>query len=99
MPRYKKKNLLRQFDEGDVQKALVAVEAGLSIRKAAAMYAIPRTTLQDYISGRSKPSSSLGRPPALSRDLERQIVNTVQDAAEMGFGVNSKGIREKTGAI
>jgi hypothetical protein len=62
------------------------------------VYGVPRSTLGDYISGRSSTGLSLGRPPALPAHIERQLVETTQEAAARGFGVNRRGLIEKTGA-
>jgi hypothetical protein len=99
MPRHKCQKIFRNYSEEDINNALTDIQHGRrSVREAAKVYGVPRSTLGDYISGRSSTGLSLGRPPALPAHIERQLVETTQEAAARGFGVNRRGLIEKTGA-
>ena len=54
-----------------LDQAIKAVEEGMSTRLAAKHFKVPRSTIQDRMSGSS--SGKLGRPPVLS-ELEEKIV-------------------------
>ena len=70
-----------------LEKAIIAVEKGTSIRRAAEMHGIPRSTLHDHISGRvdryqhAKPGPS----PYLSEQEEEELANFLVRCAEMGY--------------
>lgn len=70
-----------------LEKAIVAVEKGTSIRRAAEMHGIPRSTLHDHISGRvdrfqhAKP----GPCPYLTEQEEEELANFLVRCAEMGY--------------
>ena len=97
MPRYKSQNLKRQYSQDDVDQALSDMRSGMSARAAAVKHKVPRATLGDYKTGKSAPNLPLGRHPILPRDVERRIVETAQEAASLGCGVNRKGLLDKTG--
>ena len=87
--RYKSKCIVRQYDADNLTRAVADVKTGtLSVRKAANMYSIPRSTIGNYVNGRSVPGTALGRKPALPQGIERELVNTAQDAAAAGFSVS-----------
>ena len=55
---------------------IAVIKDGKSLRVAAERYHIPKSTLYDYI--KKKPSRSrVGRPPVLSEEEERTVVDTL----------------------
>ena len=99
MGRYKKKNLLLKYDIVKLGEATSAVANGMSIRAASKFYGVRKSTLWDRTSGRILPGAAIGRPPALTHQLESQIVKQAQDAASMGFGINRTQLMVKTGRV
>ena len=98
--RYKKQNKVRQYDETNMHDAVEAVKSGtLSARQAAHVYNVPRSSIGNFITGRSVRGASLGRPPAISRDIEHNLVEATQTAASNGFGINRKKFLINTGAL
>ena len=52
--RYQKNKILRQWKDEDLQRAVEKVRGGeLSVRAAAKHYKIPKSTLHDYIKGKT----------------------------------------------
>ena len=64
----------RQWDTVSMEKAVAAVEKGESIRRAAEMFQVPRSTLHDRVSGRVKMDSKPGKTPYLSASEEEELV-------------------------
>ena len=67
-----------------MEKALIAVESGMSIRRAAELHGIPRSTLHDHVSGRVKDLSRPGPQPYLSSS-EDELVVFLLKCAKMGY--------------
>ena len=59
----------------------------------ARQYCIPRSVISKTLSGKRKRNSHAGRPPALSSNLESQIVQYALDMDAHGFGLSLKNIR------
>ena len=55
-----------------MESAIQAVEAGMTVRKAALKYQVPRSTLHDRVHNGA--SSTVGRPTTLSNEEEAIIV-------------------------
>ena len=70
-----------------MQKAMVAViEGGVSVRQAAKMYDVPKSTLGDRKSGRVLPGSRSGPPSYLSIEEEKELVVFLCRSAAIGYG-------------
>ena len=79
----------QQYERGNLPAAVAAVQTGgMSIRKAAAEFQVPRSTLADRISGRVDVDTSAGRQPVLPRKVEKDVVNLATLAAQKGIGVS-----------
>ena len=73
--------------KSDIVAAAVAeVHAGASLRRTAAKFDIPRSTLHDQITGKRKQVGK-GGPTVLTHDEEREIALTCMVLADMGFGL------------
>ena len=82
------------YMQESLETAVEEVSRGMSVRAAARMFSIPRTTLQDHVSGKSSKVGA-GAPTVLSYCEEQEIVLTCQVLSEMGFGVT----RELIGVV
>ncbi|XP_050392731.1 uncharacterized protein LOC126811204 [Patella vulgata] len=89
MPR-KSKNIYMRYDSKTLEDAVKSVRNGLSYRKASKKFNIPKTTIIDHLSGRICPNAVPGKPTALPRKIEEEIVKKVLDASEKGFGVTKR---------
>ena len=72
---YKHWRLYRTFE---------AVQDGVSIRRAAEAHGVPRTTLQDRLSGRVHFGTRSGPAKYLSDEEEEELVNFITGCAAMG---------------
>ena len=72
------------WDMDAMQLAVAKVEKGMSQRQAAECYKVPRTTLRDYLSGRSSLSSRSGKP-ILSEEEENELATFLVEIAKIGY--------------
>jgi len=94
---HKKRGKTQVYEEAALKKAVDAVQSGMSIRKAAATFGVPRSTVGDRVSGRFHDVSVIknGRPPCMPVDIETKIVRAVVKAARQGFGLTVKQVLAK----
>ena len=78
------------WSEEQMQEALEAVHRGLSIRRAAEEYDVPRATLGDRVSGRVQPGAVSGPPKYLSTNEEKELVKFVLGCASIGYARSRK---------
>ena len=69
-----------------MQSALQSVSDGFSARKAALVHGVPRTTLQDRVTGRVTHGSNPGPKPYLNIAEESELTSNLIDASNMGYG-------------
>jgi uncharacterized protein YpbB len=70
-PRKKRK----QWAAENMGKAVEEVKNGLSLRKAAEQYNIPRSTLQEHVTGKRLDGAILGKHPKLTADQEKSLAD------------------------
>ena len=81
----------KQWDNMSMNYAMKAVmEEGLSIRRAAERYSIPKSTLGDRISGRVLPGSISGPPKLLTEHEEAELEKFIFHCAAIGYGKPEK---------
>ena len=68
-----------------LMNAMAAVDNGTSIRKAAEMYGIPRSTLHDHVSGRIKYGARSGPSPYLTTEEEEELASFLLQSAKIGY--------------
>lgn len=68
------------------------VEGGLSIRRAAEEYAVPKSTLGDHVQGRVLAGTVGGRQRYLSANEEKMLVDFILKSAEIGYPRGRKEI-------
>ncbi|KAL0868247.1 hypothetical protein ABMA27_007778 [Loxostege sticticalis] len=89
--RYKRKTDNPSWTRESLCQAVDAVRSGLSGYEAAKTYGIPRKTIMDHVNGRrGQKSSTLGRPPVLSADSEKELANCLHVMERHGFGLSRK---------
>lgn len=69
-----------------METAVAAVRNGLSVRKAAAKFDLPKSTLSDRLTGKKDIDTKNGRKPVLDPAVEKKIVDNITLNAEKGFG-------------
>ena len=74
-------------------RAMDAVKRGSSMKRAAEQHGVPRTTLRDRISGRAEHEKKPGPEPYLNREEEEDLVNFIEEVAEVGYGRTRKQIK------
>ncbi|MES9881787.1 MAG: helix-turn-helix domain-containing protein [Sedimenticola sp.] len=87
------------YNPEDLEKAVTAVTEGMSIRKAATTFGVPRATVGDRASGRFETNVQHGRPPCIPKVLEAKMVESVKIAARRGIGLTRKQILVRTNVL
>ena len=100
MPRNpKKKN--KQMEDGQIKEALSKVREGKSIRQVATEYQMPKSTLHLYSKKSQAKAKKLvvarGRPPTLYANEEKQIIDNIKYAGDMGWPVHRDDIAKIIG--
>ena len=76
----------KSWTEDDLKQALEAVgNHSLSIRAAASLYNIPKSTLYDHHAGKST-ASNPGPSPVLTDEDEKALVDWIIEMARIGYG-------------
>ena len=73
--------------------ALEAVRQGTSTFRAAKLYGVPRSTLQDRVSGRVRHGTKPGPKPYLSCKEEGELSNFITEVAKAGYGKTRRDIK------
>ena len=58
-----------------MQKAAVAVEDGMSLRKATEIFQVPKSILYDRVTGKMKFGARSGPDPYLTNEEEEELLN------------------------
>ena len=82
----------KDWTESKLYKAYEAVQGGMSIRRAAESYSVPRTTLQDRISGRTQFGKKSGPPKYLDDTEEDELVLYLHGCASVGYAKSKQEI-------
>jgi len=78
--------MYKSWMQDSLDAALSAVEVeGISVRRAALQHGIPKSTLQDHVSGRVSRLARSGPKPYLSIAEEEELVNFLTKCAQIGY--------------
>lgn len=78
----------RRYSQDDLQQAMDMVRReGVSIAAAAKNFGIPKSTLQDKLSGKYAIDAKMGRPSVLTPQEEKHISDWVISIAKAGFPI------------
>ena len=81
----------KHWDESKLYKAFLSVkENGTSVRRAAEMYSVPKSTLQDGITGRVP----FGSERYLNEEEEEELVGFIEGCSDIGYSRTQKQIIE-----
>ena len=75
-----------------MEKALDAVTQGISIRRAALDYGVPKSTLGDRASGRIVPGRNSGPNRILNDEEETELVSFLRRCATVGYPKTRKDV-------
>ena len=83
----------KQWTEEQMGRALNAVAVdGLSVRRAALLYGVPKSTLGDRVSGRVLCGVTCGRDKYLSDEEEEELASFIENCASVGYAKTRKEI-------
>ena len=82
----------RYWQDVSMQKAARAVEEGLSLRKAAELYEVPKSTLYDRVTGRTKFGAKSGPEGYLTAVEEAELLNFLLRCSDIGYAHSRKQI-------
>lgn len=93
---YKRKKEKPSWTKEDLSKAVEDVKNHkLSGYEAAKTFNIPRTTIIDHVTGRrGQKSSTFGRPPILSAEIEKKLSDNLHVMEKWGFGLSRQEVIE-----
>lgn len=84
----KTKRKFHNYTEQDMQNVLEAIKNGSKIRAACSKFGVPRTSVQDRLSGRvSQKQRKMGPDPYLTQQNEDRIVKWILEIAKCGFSI------------
>ena len=76
----------KKWSDSDMASAVSAVVSGMSVRKAAAEFNVPKSSLSDRVTGRVKPGSTWGKKSKLSSNDEVALLKAATTRADKGVG-------------
>ena len=80
------RKVYKLWTEKDIRLACEAVsQRGISVRRAALEYNIPKSTLQDRLSGKVLPGACSGPERYLSPEEEKELAQFVMHCAQVGY--------------
>ena len=68
-----------------MSNAMYACEKGESVRRAAAMYGVPKSILHDHVSGKILVGAKSGRDPYLTVEEEEELTSFLVQTARIGY--------------
>ena len=74
-----------EWDNESMNNAMYACEKGESVRRAAAMYGVPKSTLYDHVSGKILMGAKSGRDPYLTIKEEEELASFLMQTAKIGY--------------
>ncbi|XP_071138373.1 uncharacterized protein [Mytilus edulis] len=81
-----KKKYKQNYNDTTLEMVVQLVkDGGISMRKAALAYGIPRSTIQDKVNGRTEIAARSGPKPVLSTTEEARIVEWCLEMAKIGY--------------
>lgn len=81
----------KTYRSADVEKAVKAVNEGMSLRKASEKFGVPKSTILD--NKFKEKSTPIGRRPVLTADEEKMILERGQIMATWGFPMTGDDLR------
>lgn len=82
----------KKYTEDDMEQALKAIKAGLTLGKASKQFNIPKMTLSDRVRGKYQ-TSTVGRPTELSSDEEMVLIYYIKYMASIAHPLTPSQIK------
>ena len=73
------------WTQESLDQAIAAVHKGTSIRRAADMFGVPRSTLHDHVSGKVEQFAKQGPKPYLNTEEEEELASFLVRCARIGY--------------
>ena len=74
-----------EWNDESMNNAMYACEKGESVRRAAAMYGVPKSTLHDHVSGKVLVGAKSGHDPYLTVEEEEELASFLVQTARIGY--------------
>ena len=85
---------MQTYSEEDLKLAVEKVNSGeLSAYSASKQYTIPRTTIVNHVTGKSK-GFRAGRPVQFSEEQERTLIELIKGLSLIGYPLEKKDLKE-----
>jgi hypothetical protein len=82
------------WKDDDLQGAIAAVDNGMNIKRAATKFGIPRSSLEDWLYGRTR-SRRRGKEGTLTAEEERLIMDWICRHRDLGWPLTNLDLRLK----
>ena len=82
----------QSYTHDAMSRAIAEVKSGFSIRNAAKMHGVPRSSLWDRITGKVEHGAICGKQPILSKEDEAFLVETAEQRAEQEVGLTKRTV-------
>ena len=83
----------RQWANGNMIAAMESVKGWLSVKRAAELHGVPRTTLQDRVKGKVMHGVNPGPHPYLHPGEEKELSCFLTEVAAVGYGRTKKQVK------
>ncbi|CAN0076004.1 unnamed protein product, partial [Pylaiella littoralis] len=84
----------RKVDEEQVRKACAAIDYGMSVRKAAAVFGVDRTSIEDRRRGKVAMNAKVGPETILSKEEEDSLEHILLFSARNYLAVDRVHLRD-----
>ena len=89
----------KEYSTDQARGALMDITDGMSVRKAATKWQVPRTTLQDLKKGLYTPDSRPGPSSILTHDEEQLLCEWITELSRRGIPINKDGLLDSVQKI
>lgn len=83
----------KSYTAQNLQDALTAVARGMSQKRAAELFKIPKSTIGRHVRGENKTYDQAGHPTLFTNTEEKTFVNHLQTVSEWGFPYTATDLR------
>ncbi len=100
VPLYRRPDTYKHWTGGQMTKAVDAVRClGLTVRRAAKEYGVPKSTLHDRVSGRVLAGGCSGPPKYLTDEEEQQLEDFPTGCASVGYARSRQQVIQLVGEV
>ena len=100
VPLHPRPDKYKHWTDGQIAKAVDAVRCqGLTVRRAAESYDVPKSTLHDRLSGRVLAGGCSGPPKYLTDEEEEQLEDFLIGSASVGYARSRQQVMQLVGEV